>query len=113
MEEMKRASAQLAKEIEELKFAYIEAERNNDHDKMESIVDELDVLEAYCNHKAAIVNGDADNILNLSQEDHFIHQIQNDTFNSSSSVLNPTEFDGFSAKWQEAASASQSTQKTK
>ena len=62
MEEMKRALAQLAKEIEELKFAYIEAERRSDFDKMESIIDELDVLEAYYNHQAAILNGDADNV---------------------------------------------------
>ena len=100
-EAMRRALAQLAIEIEQLKFKYIEAERMNDVDKMESLINELEVLEAYYNHQAAILNGDALSSLNQSQEDVFIQSIQNDTFNTSSpSVCNTTEFDGFSAKWQ-------------
>ena len=35
METMRRALSQLAKEIEELKFKYIEAERSNNLDRME------------------------------------------------------------------------------
>jgi len=99
MEEMKRALAQLAKEIEQLKFAYIEAERRSDHDKMESIVDELDVLEAYYNHQAAIVNGDADH-LHYSQEDLFIRRIQNDTFEvDAQSDSQHHGFESFQSRW--------------
>ena len=100
MEEMKRALAQLAKEIEELKFAYIEAERRRDHDKMECIIDELDVLEAYYNHQAAILNGDADTVLTRSQEDVFIQRIQNDSFEYSSPSLIQTDgSETFRARW--------------
>ena len=100
METMRRALSQLAKEIEELKFKYIEAERSNNLDKMELILNELDILEAYYNHQVAILNGDADNHAGSSQEDIFIRTIQNDSFNTPpSSVSNSAEFDGFSAKW--------------
>ena len=99
METMRRALSQLAKEIEELKFKYIEAERSNNLDRMESILNELDILEAYYNHQAAILNGDADNHAG-SQEDIFIRTIQNDSFNTPpSSVSNTDEFVGFRAKW--------------
>jgi len=99
MEVMRQALVQLAKEIEELKFKYIEAERSSNVDNMEAILNELDVLEAYYNHQAAIVNGD--NLMGSSQEDVFIRRIQNDTFNtpSSSPVTNTTEFDGFRSQW--------------
>jgi hypothetical protein len=99
MEVMRQALVQLAKEIEELKFKYIEAERSSNVDNMEAILNELDVLEAYYNHQAAIVNGD--NLMGSSQEDVFIRRIQNDTFNtpSSSPVTNTTEFDGFQSRW--------------
>jgi hypothetical protein len=62
METMRIALSQLAKEIEELKFTYIKAERRSYFDKAESIIDKLDVLGAYYNHQAAILNGDADNV---------------------------------------------------
>ena len=78
---MRRALAELAKEIERLKFDYIEAERNNNTDLMENILAELDVLESFYNYQAAIVNGDADH-LHYSQADLFIQRIQNDTFNT-------------------------------
>ena len=96
---MRRALAQLAIEIEQLKFQFIDAERAHDVDRMECILNELSVLEEFYNHEAAIVNGDT--LVGSSQEDVFIRRIQNDTFNTppSSSVSNTSKFDGFRLKW--------------
>ena len=96
MEVMRQALVQLAKEIEELKFKYIEAERSSNVDNMEAILNELDVLEAYYNHQAAIVNGDASS--NLSQEDQFLRSIQNSTFDNPSSDVHSTDVT-FQSRW--------------
>ena len=97
-EQMRRALAELAKEIEELKFKYIEAERSNNSDRMELLLNELDILEAYYNHQAAILNGDVST--NLSQEDQFLRSVQNSTFdNPSSDVHSTVVSDTFRSRW--------------
>ena len=99
-EGMRRALAQLAKEIEELKYKYIEAEQSNNIDRMELLLNELDILEAYYNHQAAILNGDADTMLNQSQEKVFIQRIQNDTFEiSSGSHIKTHESEASQSRW--------------
>ena len=82
---MRRALAQLAIEIEQLKFQHIDAERAHDIDRMECILNKLSVLEELYNHEAAIVNGD--NLAGSSHEDLFIRRIQNDTFNTPYLIL--------------------------
>ena len=104
-EVLRSALADLAKEIERLKFAYIDAERNNNINRMEHIMATLDVLESFYNNQAAILNGDVDNNHLLhSQEDVFIRTIQNDTFAAHSEGSSPCQnkadgHDAFRSQW--------------
>ena len=76
-----------------MKFEYIEAERNNNAEEMETLMNKLYVMEAFYNHHTAIVNGDAENSGVYSQEDRFFENMQNDTlFTDSSDVSENDDF---------------------
>ena len=102
MNAMRRALRTLAIRIEEIKYEYIEAERNNNAEEMETLSNKLYVMEAFYNHHTAIVNGDVANHGGYSQEDLFVQNIQNDTLNnteSSSEVSENEDFLDFKMEW--------------
>ena len=83
-----------------MKFEYIEAERNNNAEEMETLMNKLYVVEAFYNHHTAIVNGDAENSGVYSQEDRFFENMQNDTlFTDSSDVSENDDFVDFTSQW--------------
>lgn len=112
MEAMRRALRNLARRIEEIKFEYIEAERTNNAEDMETLMNKLYVMEAFYNHHAAIVNGDAENNDFHSQEDRFIENMQNDTLHGDSSdVSEIDDFGDFTSQWKKLHDSLSTTKK--